>query len=302
MTSIAPELSVIVPTYNRSGALGRCLEALEGQTVRESLFDVLVVDDGSTDDTAEVVESTRPRLSYDLKYYYQKNRGPAAARNLGLREATGRYVLFIGDDIIASPQLIAQHLAWHEDHPKAEVAILGYISWAPELKVNPLMYWLEHGGPQFSYDHMVHGEAVDWQHFYTSNVSVVREFLLDNGCFDEDFHHAAWEDLELAYRLSRTSGLTVLFNSMAVAYHLHSTDLASFRSRCRVAGRSRRILGQKHPELATPPKAISFWRNWERILLTLAFPLSRAIGWRRAMNAFFGFQAWVAEREGYFSE
>src|SRR5687767_6564514 len=97
------ELSVVVPTHNRGPILARCLECLAAQTLVDRPWEVVVVDDGSHDDTPARIAGLSDRLPFPLVYMRQPNRGPAAARNAGIRAARGRLQLFIGDDILAGP-------------------------------------------------------------------------------------------------------------------------------------------------------------------------------------------------------
>src|SRR6185503_19644585 len=108
-------VSVVIPTYNRKAQLVECLAALERQTVLPQEFEVVIVDDGSTDGTeAALRERTFP---FQLQYHRQSNQGPGTARNFGIAVAQGELVLFIGDDIFADPRLLEAHLVAHATRP-----------------------------------------------------------------------------------------------------------------------------------------------------------------------------------------
>lgn len=241
------EISVVLPTYNRLETLLRCLEALDQQSIGPARSEIVVVDDGSTDGTAEVI-SARPGVRYIRQ---PRNGGPAAARNAGVRAAQGTWVLFIGDDIIAPPELLEQHLAAHEAASGDHVAVLGYAPWGQDQQVTPLMRYLFEGRSfqQFRYHAIADRDNVPFGFFYTCNLSVNRRFLLQHGLFDEEFRHAYGEDTELAYRLQR-HGLRIVFRPEIVGHHYHPTSYASARRRTRVAGEVAVLMARKHPELA----------------------------------------------------
>jgi hypothetical protein len=156
--------------------------------------------------------------------------------------------LFLGADTIADGALLREHLDWHERHSEENVAVLGHIAWAPGIRITPFLRWLEHGA-QFGYPLIQDHTDVPHRFFYSSNISLKTGFLLKHGLFDEDFPHAAFEDFELGYRLSK-AGLTIMYDPKAVAYHDHVMDQKGFASRSRRAGEALRILHRKHPELA----------------------------------------------------
>ena len=240
-------LSIIIPTHNRCSLLRACLRALDCQMLSAEVYEVVVVDDGSTDTTKSTIRCLQQALPLKIRYFRQESRGPAAARNLGILRALGDVLLFLGDDIIARPRLLEQHVEWHRRCPEDRVAVLGHVTWDPAVGVTPFMRWLENGGPQFNYPG-IRGTRADYGHFYTCNLSVKKRFLLENGLFDEAFRHAAYEDTELAYRLYRR-GLTLLYNPDARAYHRHRSTLRSTRGRMRVVGAAAALVESKHPEL-----------------------------------------------------
>src|SRR4051794_8981691 len=120
----APKLSVVIATYNRRDLLLRTLESLAQQTLPRHEFEVLVVVDGSTDDTVERLRLKKTPAA--LRIFEQQNRGQAAARNVGIREALAPVILFLDDDITCSPTLLAEHLA-------AQVASPGAVVFGPTL-------------------------------------------------------------------------------------------------------------------------------------------------------------------------
>src|SRR5947209_1130323 len=101
-------VSIITPTYNRRASLGRLLRALTRATYAASSFEVIVVDDGSDDDTAEFLRTAY--FDYSLRIMQQEHAGPSAARNLGVANARGSLILFLDDDVEPIPELIELHV------------------------------------------------------------------------------------------------------------------------------------------------------------------------------------------------
>ncbi len=196
-----PELlfSVIIPTHNRAATLRECLEGLARQRFDLSRVEVLVCDDGSTDDTATKVAAYA--APYPLHYLRQENRGPAAARNRAIKQARGHYLLILNDDAILEPDALALHLAAHQDHPGDKIAVLGRFTFPPALTNTPFGHALEHSTLLFNYAKMKAGEKYDFNCFYTCNLSLPRQAVVDIGMFDEAFTGPAAEDIELGYRL-----------------------------------------------------------------------------------------------------
>jgi glycosyltransferase involved in cell wall biosynthesis len=225
-------LSIVIPTQSRATILTSCLEALFAQQRLPAGAEIVVVDDGSTDDTGGAVERAQTGAPLPVRYFRQPARGPAAARNLGLRHARGAIVLFLGDDMIATPTLVAEHLRIHDAWPQPEVAVLGFITWAASLEVTPYMRWLETSGNQFDFESIRGQDEVDpARYLYTSNLSLKRAFLIDGDTwFDERFRHALLEDIELGRRLA-DRGLRLRFNPSAVVRHHHAVTLAGYARR-----------------------------------------------------------------------
>jgi GT2 family glycosyltransferase len=257
------ELSVIIPTHNRAQVLLRVLEALQWQTIRRESFEVVVVDDGSEDNTQTAICQFQERaFGLRLECLSQENRGAAAARNSGLAASRGDLVVFLGDDTIPARNFLEQHLRFHERHGSARnLTVVGYTTWPPELKTTPFARYIGEQGPQFGYRHIKADRLLSYHYFYTSNVSLRRALLrkLDYP-FDEDFPAAMWEDIELGYRLEQ-AGMRLMYNPRAVVYHHHSTTIPAFCQRQRFAGQSSRIFLRKHPELVRLLRSTHTWRR-----------------------------------------
>jgi glycosyltransferase involved in cell wall biosynthesis len=231
------KLSVVIPTYNRAQTLHQALALLAPQA--ESLSDsaeIIVIDDGSNDDTALVVANSAAGYPVPLLYEYQVNRGPASARNKGVEIARGEKILFLGDDIYAQPGLLQGHLhAYEHLQPDTNLAVLGYVTWNPDLSISPFMQWW--GRQRLRYPPSLEPGFVETWRFYTCNVSLHRNFMLSVGGFDEAFREAAYEDTEFAFRLSK-HGLRLYFFPQALGYHHHLTDLSEVCQQMESAGKS----------------------------------------------------------------
>jgi glycosyltransferase involved in cell wall biosynthesis len=161
-------LGIVIPTHNRIDALLQCLAHLEQQTFAN--FEVVVVDDGSTDSTQIQIQDYLLRSPLALRCVFQKNAGPAKARNLGVSLMETPLCLFLGDDIFASPRLVECHVQLHQEYSSPHIAALGLTRWTKAgQEITPFMRWLEASPVQFAYNDLLAGAAPTWHHFYTSN-------------------------------------------------------------------------------------------------------------------------------------
>jgi GT2 family glycosyltransferase len=237
---VAPVLSVIIPTRNRADVLERTVGLLlEQASDLAHDAEILVVDDGSHAEECDEFARYLAGLgsaAERVRFLKQAPCGPAAARNRALRAAQGSLVLFLGDDILPCPGLLAAHVAAHlERYPNEGVAILGLADLAPEFRDTPFARWWRRRN--FRYDALLSGKRKpDIGFFFTNNLSLKRDFLLKYGMFDEAFPAAAYEDVELAHRLSN-HGLDIIFLPEAEAYHYHRIDLDAACRRMETRGR-----------------------------------------------------------------
>ena len=245
-----PEISVIIPTFNRWETLLQSLLALKKQTFDASTYEIIVVNDGSTDNAYAGMGRCDEIGIPNLKHLNQKKNGPGSARNLGIRHAKGRILLFLGDDIIVSENLLEEHFLFHSEKFKGKnFACLGYVTWPLSFCPTPFLQFLESWG-QFLFENISDGEELDYNYFYSSNISLKKNFLDEKDLlFDEDFKEAAWEDIEFGYR-GEKEGLKIIFNRNAVGFHNHCQTLESAINRMGTSGRSLFVLLKKWPELA----------------------------------------------------
>lgn len=264
------ELSVVIPTYNRVERLRSCLEALNRQTLAKSQFEVVVVIDGSTDKTREMLHKFE--ASYSLRAIWQENSGQAHALNRGIQEAQGHYCLFLDDDIVAGPELAAEHLKAQHQYPNALVA--GQLT----LSLPSNAGWYANAfarGWRAHYEELIHERSkLTWEDCYSGNLSVPREALLKCGGFSENMIRGY--DVELARRLEK-QGCTLVFVPEALGCQEEQKGFRELSRDAENAGRTDAVLYQQDPQSLTQALASFPQGSWRklllrRILLTLHIP------------------------------
>jgi len=208
------------------------ITALEQQAYPSDAYEVIVISDGSTDGTDAYLEALHSTMR--LRWFSQANQGPAAARNAGIREAGGEFIVFIDDDVVAEPQLLGEHARSHHQASQ-DVVVLGPLLTPVGFDMAPWVRW-EQEMLVKQYRAMLRG---DWtataRQFYTGNASLRRSHILAVGGFDEGFRRA--EDVELAYRLA-DKGLDFVFNIQAAALHFAERSFRAWLDAARAYGRN----------------------------------------------------------------
>jgi glycosyltransferase involved in cell wall biosynthesis len=279
------DLTVVIPTYGKPETLPLVLRRLEAQTLPRDRFEVIVIDDGSPDDTSERLGALAASTPLTLRWMRQENRGVSATRNRGAREARAAILLLIQDDILAAPDLLERHLQGHRNHPEVTAVVVGRVTWPSEWKIDHFMEWLDNGGPQFRY-HQVRGQTtVTYKHVYTCNVSFKTQALLDNP-FDEQIVYG-FEDIELAWRLQER-GFSFHFDEQALGYHHHRRSFEDFRRRQFKAGQSMYVAFRNHPALVgrTGITHIPPGKRLRTRLRALALPIARRLGAKRTIEKY----------------
>ena len=210
------QASIVIPTYERPDTLLKCLVALSRQSMSDG-YEIIVVDDGSRTDMKSIVAS----LGRDdlIRYFWQENQGPAAARNYGVSKAKGQYIAFTDDDCEPATDWLVSLLT----QATPTTIIGGYtanglrdnlFAEASQLLIS-FLYVFFKGSPHY---------------FFTSNnLCIHRDTLLGIGGFDTEFFRtSAGEDRELCVRWQHL-GHDLVYDEAAVVYHYHSSDALSFR-------------------------------------------------------------------------
>jgi len=226
-------ISVVVPVYNGERTIETCLKSLLDQTIPASDYEIVVVDDGSIDRTKELVS----RLP--VRYFYQKNQGPAKARNLGVEKAGGDIVLFTDSDCTARPdwiELMTRPLA----DEKVSAGKGAYRSNQKGLAAHFAQVEFEE-----RYELLKKHEYIDFVDSYSA--AFRKSVFLDAGGFDTSFPKANNEDTELSYKLA-SMGCKMVFVPQAIVYHLHPDSMWKyFKLKCG-RGYWRMVVYRRYPD------------------------------------------------------
>lgn len=225
------ELSVVIPTYNRAAQLRRLLESLEPVASEVDDLDVVVVDDGSSDDTRAIAAHSR----LAVQYLAQANAGPAAARNRGWRAANHDAILFLDDDCVVEPGTLAAAIEALDEHDAVGGAI------TPMSRHDIFEMYTDLEG---LVDHkVVDGEV---RYLVTACLAVRRPVLEAAGGFDEGFPSAAGEDADLSMTMIEKGFRLGVSDALRVA-HDHRTGFAALVRTYYRHGTAQRLLLAKHP-------------------------------------------------------
>jgi glycosyltransferase involved in cell wall biosynthesis len=239
VSQAAPELSVVIPTYNRRERLRTCLDALVRQTHDPADFEVVVADDGSTDGTSDMVEAMETPLR--LRALRLENGGWSRAANAGVEAARGRICLQMDDDVIASPRLVAEHAAAHRDG--APRIAIGRLVQEPPRSTDWFVAAFTTAWNR-RYDELATRKA-KWTDCFGANFSTPREVLAEVGGFSSE--RPAVADMELAYQLNR-KGCTPTYLPGAEAVHDDEKDRARLLSDIAGFGAFAAEFADRHPE------------------------------------------------------
>ncbi len=235
-------VSIVIPTYNRKPILEKCLKALEQQKLNKNVgnYEIVVVDDGSTDGTSSWIKSNRDILPH-VVLYEQEHGGPALGRNLGVIKSKYEIIIFIDSDLIVLDDFIIRHID------------------------KLLIYWSKNNKKCFTYGSVINTSNfhnpqsekyklldTSFAYFATGNVAISKELILSVGLFDTSFQLYGWEDLELGERLKKV-GTKLIKCPKAVGFHWHppfnceqiDSLIAQEKERARMA----LIFFNKHPNL-----------------------------------------------------
>lgn len=234
--------SIVTPAYNSLRNLKYTLASLEKQDIETGMFEVIVVDDGSNDGTAEYLKNYAGKI--DLHPVINpKNMGRAKSRNIGIQHSKNELIIFLDSDIEVKPDFVRLHL---EQNNISEAACVGKVIFHPEFKKTRFMKYLDSRGAAKIFQ----GNEIPGQYFRTTNSSVPKKILLKIGCFDENFTHYGGEDTEIGMRISRE--IKIINLCRAIGYNRHIRNLEDTMSIIKEYGEfSLPLLIEKEPGLAS---------------------------------------------------
>ena len=239
-------------TYNRAALLERVLDACFEQTVDPADYEVVLVNDGSTDNTLEVIARAASRATCRFEVINQVNSGLAKGRNAGIARATGERIIFIDDDVLPLPNFVEEHLRSHARTPKAIVR--GGAINVENFEVLPVPIWsIKHYSGNF---------------FWTTNVSVPLATIRAIGGFNDSFSEYGWEDIDVGLRL-RFGGVRAVFNPKALVYH--------YKPRPR-SGNVEKMIAQARAQARTAVQLAAIHPHWRTYLATGNNPVQRVWG------------------------
>jgi GT2 family glycosyltransferase len=236
-------------TYNRAALLERVLDACFEQTVADDAYEVVLVNDGSTDDTPRVIEGARKRANCAFIVVDQANAGLAKARNAGIARASGERIIFIDDDVLPLPNFVAEHLRAQERHRDAIVR--GGAIEVEKLDDLPPPIWSIRN--------------YSGNYFWTTNVSVPLATIRAIGGFDESFSEYGWEDIDVGLRLRR-AGVRAIFHPQALVYHVKPRPRASSVEK---------MVRQARAQARTAVRLVRRHPHWRAYLATGINPVQR---------------------------
>jgi cellulose synthase/poly-beta-1,6-N-acetylglucosamine synthase-like glycosyltransferase len=278
MTTTVPSLrlraSVVISAYQAAADLPRCLAALQHQTLGGDEFEIIVVDDGSSDETAAVAEAAGVRV---LRL---KHSGPAAARNAGAAIAFAPIIVFTDADCEPVPEFL-ERLLESFAAPVVSGARGVYRSQQKGLVARFVQLEYEERYQRIAHYEQAHHtiNALD-----TSYCAYRREIFLAAGGFDTRFLGAAGEDHELSYRLAE-AGHVFRFNQEAAVYHRHVDSFSAYARRKFRIGFWKSFLTRQHPGYAvadahtTQSLKLQIALTAAMWLALVAWPLWRPLGW-----------------------
>ena len=274
-------VSIVIPTYNRKPILEKCLFALENQKLNKNVsnYEIIVIDDGSTDNTTSWIKSNRKILPH-VVLFEQEHGGPALGRNLGVIKSKYEIIIFIDSDLVVLDDFIICHI---------EKLLPSWKNNKKSFTYGSVINTSNFQNPQIEkYKFM----DTSFAYFATGNVAISKELILSVGLFDTSFSLYGWEDLELGERLKKI-GTKLIKCPKAVGFHWHPpfdcNQIESLISQEKERAKMALVFFKKHPNVRVrlmiqlTPFHYLFWQtlclggiiNVDRLLPLLRFLVNK---------------------------
>jgi len=292
-------LSVVIPTWNDLPGLQRCLASLREQDLDAGQYQLVVVDDGSSDGTAAWLREQTDITAVVLP----ENRGRAAARNAGLEQVRGEQVVFLDADLTVPADFLRVHL----EQAQPDLVWLGRVRFSAASGRGGFQRYLETRG---AWKYREQGD-LPARYFVTCNAMVPYALLQRTGGFNAELRYWGGEDMELGLRLAE-QGVRFRFNSAALALHHQRRSFAGHVANQEIYGRHNlpRLL-RRHPQLIRElqleplqPGGCQRWRRfWLRfglaeVLVALLVAVEKPLRYIRLPDKFYDLALWLATVKG----
>jgi GT2 family glycosyltransferase len=252
-----PKASVIVPTLNRARLLARLLPSFATQEADEP-YEVIVVDNGSRDATRQVVCDAGRRWPH-VRLVEEPRRGAAQARNAGARAARSPLLIFIDDDMLPAPGVVAEHLRLHAEAD--DLCLLGNVTSASSRHPFERMMAYVYDGPRTTLARREPTAEDCW----SGHMSLRRELFFRLGGFDETFAEMGAEDLDLGVRMI-AAGVRLRFAAAAVTRHHFTARFGPSLRRSYRNGVAYGYIVSRHPELRISGQRPVRWSRGARAI------------------------------------
>lgn len=230
-----PKVSVIIPAYNNATYLCEAIDSVLAQTYND--FEIIIVDDGSTDDTKNNVLSYVQRYPDKIKYFYQRNKGAGSARNKGIEEAQGEYFAFLDADDFVTPEWLGKLVSSFQNNNIG--ACVGRV-------VSPMPRTLIQSLVSSKIDDM--SPIKDRGNYFVGSNLMVKKIVFEIiGKFDEDFCYAS-EDTDFGIRIGLSKFL-IAYNKEAVMFYRQRADFCGLLKQKYRNGKSKIFLYKKYNHL-----------------------------------------------------
>ena len=238
--------SVIIPTYNNKESLGNLIHSIVKQTLPKEEYEIIVVDDNSTDASQELISQLQFEYNF-LVINHSENLGSAAARNSGIKASRSAILLFIDADMEIGDSWVESHITPIEND--LWDGAVGFVHHKATGKRNLFSKYLNN--PQRGVKALSQSDQVSHRHFLFANASLKKQLLIEAGMFDENIYIYGGEELELAVRIEKLENVRLRYNPDAVSNHLHRRKLEdTFNLLEKFGANVVPYIVAKHPELA----------------------------------------------------